>query len=631
MPLRAQSRLDREAEAYLGDHVVQGVVVVPGAALLDVVIAAAGAVARGAGPSSVVEGVEFRRALVLPDEPGSMEFRLDVSGDEGYFEIRSRRAGGSDAWTEHTRGRINVVDGHRPPPSLDLTAIRSRLANEVPVSLLYQKVAEVGLQLGPSFRGVTRFWPDGAGREALSLISVPPAVAADVSRFLFHPAVLDSAVQTAGYGCLCTLHPGGIAVEHRLLLPVRVGRAELYERLGTNSLWCYSICEWKTDEEAQCSLQVWDESGRPLAFLEHLVLRHVPGSEGPGASPLYQEEWQARPAPGPEHRHRFRGTWVVLASRADCPVSWAALTAIRADGARAAVCHPGPRFRSFPEDVYELRPDQAADYLALLRQLGRGERVEGVLHLWALSGQFGPQGIRDGVVNGPSALTYLVQALDSESRWGAARPRVWLVTRGAESVGSGDQDRRTVAPSFLAGFTRVVRSERADLSVCVIDLDRAPTEGEARAVVREMRQGLTDIEIAFRGEARYVRTVQPLTAPAGRARRQADVARDWFAATLPTPGVLDSITWQERPERAPGPDEVEIAVRAVGLNFKDVALALGLLRGEAFATGHTGAELGMECSGVVTRVGPNVTSVRVGDEVLGIGPRALTRIAHRRS
>ena len=61
----------------------------------------------------------------------------------------------------------------------------------------------------------------------------------------------------------------------------------------------------------------------------------------------------------------------------------------------------------------------------------------------------------------------------------------------------------------------------------------------------------------------------------------------------------------------PGPGEVEIAVQATGVNFKDVLSVLGLYPGDP-------GPLGGECAGRVTAVGDGVTHVRPGDEVLAV-------------
>lgn len=75
-----------------------------------------------------------------------------------------------------------------------------------------------------------------------------------------------------------------------------------------------------------------------------------------------------------------------------------------------------------------------------------------------------------------------------------------------------------------------------------------------------------------------------------------------------TPGFLDSIRFvdDERFFQELSDDEVEIEVKAVGLNFKDVMMGLGQILSEA---------LGGEASGVVSRVGESVRGLSVGDRV----------------
>ena len=54
-------------------------------------------------------------------------------------------------------------------------------------------------------------------------------------------------------------------------------------------------------------------------------------------------------------------------------------------------------------------------------------------------------------------------------------------------------------------------------------------------------------------------------------------------------------------------EDVEVEVKASGLNFVDVMVSMGQIQEPA---------LGAECSGVVTRVGPGVTKFKQGDEVM---------------
>ena len=85
-----------------------------------------------------------------------------------------------------------------------------------------------------------------------------------------------------------------------------------------------------------------------------------------------------------------------------------------------------------------------------------------------------------------------------------------------------------------------------------------------------------------------------------------------FACALRARGTLDGLEISRQPRPSPGPDQIEVAVHASGLNFRDVLNVLGQYPGEP--------PLGAECSGVVKRVGKDVERFSPGDRVLVVAP-----------
>ena len=79
--------------------------------------------------------------------------------------------------------------------------------------------------------------------------------------------------------------------------------------------------------------------------------------------------------------------------------------------------------------------------------------------------------------------------------------------------------------------------------------------------------------------------------------------------TIAFPGLLDTLRFTDDPvDRILGVDEIEVSVRAVGVNFKNVMVALGQLPDNS---------LGQECAGVVTQIGKGISSkkIKIGDRV----------------
>ena len=97
-----------------------------------------------------------------------------------------------------------------------------------------------------------------------------------------------------------------------------------------------------------------------------------------------------------------------------------------------------------------------------------------------------------------------------------------------------------------------------------------------------------------------------------------------LALRVGTTGLLDTLDFVQDTQggQRMAPDEVEVKVKAVGVNFKDILTALGRL---------PEGELGLECAGIVTRACPGVKVVP-GDRVCvtGLGTyRTYVRIAAR--
>jgi NADPH:quinone reductase-like Zn-dependent oxidoreductase/thioesterase domain-containing protein/NADP-dependent 3-hydroxy acid dehydrogenase YdfG/acyl carrier protein len=92
-----------------------------------------------------------------------------------------------------------------------------------------------------------------------------------------------------------------------------------------------------------------------------------------------------------------------------------------------------------------------------------------------------------------------------------------------------------------------------------------------------------------------------------------------FQLRITKAGALDALRLVPVDREPPAAGQVEIALRATGLNFSDVLKALGLYPGIKDAI----VPLGIEAAGTVTAVGEGVSRFRVGDDVLGVVPYAF--------
>src|SRR6476660_1216699 len=86
------------------------------------------------------------------------------------------------------------------------------------------------------------------------------------------------------------------------------------------------------------------------------------------------------------------------------------------------------------------------------------------------------------------------------------------------------------------------------------------------------------------------------------------------AVTVSEPGGPEVLGWGEVPDPVCGPGEVIVDVEASAVNRAD------LLQRQGFYPPPPGASeiIGLECSGTIAAVGPDVTDWSVGDEVCAL-------------
>ncbi|MFJ8438863.1 type I polyketide synthase [Kitasatospora griseola] len=216
-----------------------------------------------------------------------------------------------------------------------------------------------------------------------------------------------------------------------------------------------------------------------------------------------------------------------------------------------------------------------------------------------------------GALPGESAAA----ALEALQRW-VADPRfagsvLAVVTRGAQAV-VGREPVSGVAQAAVTGLLRVALAEHPG-RVLLVDLDADPASVAALPAALSCGEP----EVAVRAGRLYARR---LAEPAPADLNDPPQEGSW-RLDVTKKGTLDNLALLPHPEAdAPlGAGEVRIAVRAAGLNFRDIAVGLGLVASEK--------TMGSEGAGVVTEVGSAVTGLTVGQRVFGVFERSLGPVA----
>ena len=186
-------RLSLASHPWLADHKVHGVVLVPGAAMVELALHAGD---RAGCPR--VDQLVLQAPLIVGEHGGvAVQVVVGAQDESGERQVRiySRIDDGADrAWTRHAEGLLSPTPdatskeefNHWPPEG----------AEPIDVSEAYPKLAALGYEYGPAFRGLRSVWRRGA--EVFVEAVVPEQAKLDASRFGLHPVLLDAILHGIG-------------------------------------------------------------------------------------------------------------------------------------------------------------------------------------------------------------------------------------------------------------------------------------------------------------------------------------------------------------------------------------------------------------------------------------------------
>jgi acyl transferase domain-containing protein/NADPH:quinone reductase-like Zn-dependent oxidoreductase/acyl carrier protein len=568
-----ETLLDGDGLPFLSDHRIFGAIVVPATEYVEMALAASAQI-FGSVPCSI-DDVAIQAVLIVPAGKSQMVQLIvsNVTADSAAFQIVSR-ADNVDQWTLHTSG---VIHTGAVQSSGSLAEARARCQDEVSADDFYQHLRLCGVEFGPRFQSVRRLWRNTSQGEVVAHVIAADDLMPELDSYRHHPALLDAALQAINATFLLDDHQNAT-----LYLPIGIDTVRIDSALGTE-VWSHATIRSDVPSEVVSGdVDLFNAAGQPIAAIRGLRLKQASRATlqthpANFADWLYQIEWRLASL-NSQSDALAGGAWLLLTNENVIASELARLLQTR-----GAEC------------VLTQFDDERAREILLQRADWHGIVVAA------------------GADCGRNVLQ-IVQALAQMKQ----PPRLWLVTHGAQSARSGETP--NLNQTSLWGVVATLALEHPELHCTCIDLDPGMAlEGQVPAVLAEIAAGDNEERVAYREHDRFVAR---LTHHAPRGGHHALPSA--VQLTISERGLLDNLVLQPMTRRAPAQGEVEIRVRATGLNFRDVLNTLGLYPGEA-------GPLGSECAGEIVAVGEGVANWHVGDEVMALALGSFSTYAITRA
>ncbi|WP_424097234.1 SDR family NAD(P)-dependent oxidoreductase [Moorena producens] len=616
---------------FLADHRIYEKVVVPGASHISLLLAAASLTFPKT--ECQLEDIIFPQALAIPEQGvRTVQVTLTPQDSSYSFQVISfddsfKNGREISSWGVHGTGKISPAPVEKSRLSLEnFEIIKSRCSQKLESTEVYQYLWERKIQLGQSFRWIDQVWL-GNG-EVLCEMKVPSTVL-DATKYQLHPALLDSCFQS-----VVALNLSLSDDNTETFVPFSIEKFSFYNPPENGVLWCYTrrSKDKQSSEKFKADLQLVDHKGELVA--------QVTGFEARKANPqtllmtlgsdlsnwFYEINWQAIPLPSktPSNQNQT-GNWLVFALAGE--LIEGIRKSLEQKGNNFIWVSPGSEYQQLDAQHYQINPTVAEQFQKLLEDNGD---LKGIVHLWGVNETNESLGILElekAQELGCATVLHLVQAL-IQARL-THLPPIWLVTQGTQSV---LDETEVVQPQqgALWGLGRVISLEYPELACFRVDLDpKYPVVETLPSLVDELLSDHNENQIAIRQGVRYVARLVPQQQQKLRSLQQLPIPEGQpLELKLSEYGLIDNLNWQPMQRRPPQAHEVEIQVKAVGLNFRDVLNALGLLKDYyAQHLGITNVEqltLGLECVGMITSVGESVCQWQVGDQVMAVVPNGFS-------
>jgi acyl transferase domain-containing protein/acyl carrier protein len=498
---------------YLSDHRVQGAVVVPATAYLEMAFAAAREVA-GEGALSITDSVNEQPLVLFEGSSCLVQFTLEAASEDRWSFLVHSRAPDDENWTLHARGTVAKLE-HAPIPFEHPEVTRQRCPDEVKGTDFYRLLGEKGNVWGPSFQGVETLWR-GEG-EAVSAVRVPGGVETDLAGYLFHPALADA----CGHVLVGTA-PLQASDDPRGGALVGGGIDEVRLFAPPQGLTFTAVARVRQDEgiapnELVGDVMIYDSNGLPVSETLGARLWYLTEDEsfhhGPNPELLYQVDWEeAAPGTAPTDA---TGHWLILADKGGLAETLA--SAMSRAGVICTLAHTGGKLREKGDRRFEVSPEASEQIRGLLDTAAANDgALTGVVHLWSIDSPpcdaLSPHDLAQEQRLGGESTLLLVQQLAALP---GSKPRLWIATKGTQAVDGTGVDNVVQAP--LWGLTRGIAAEYGELWGGIIDLDpRGSPADQTDMMVKALLSADEDDRSALRDGRRFVPRLRPMEVASGR-------------------------------------------------------------------------------------------------------------------
>ncbi len=594
---------------FLKDHVVQDTIVFPGAGYIAAAIALQQnelSEQNGFG----LENIKFHQMLAL-NETEVQNLYISLNASSNNFDIQSKVEAEDTSWAQRATGKCIAGSFTNDASFMDLKALGERMGDTMSKDAIYEKLDNAKLQYGPYFRGI-----DGIvynERELIATIKGCEAIKDSDQEYFIHPALLDSCFQTL------VVFDGKEDVS---VVPVSIGKIQCYSSPGAE-FSCYTRLKSTSFNSITADITICDSDGKVAMKIEGIKCQEITSnsviSEEFPDNCLYHASWAEETVPmSVDIKDNRDTTYIVVTDNYE-----ASLPLTQQLQGDTIVLQPGTDLRELGESHFEVNLD---DVTTIARLVKAEERSKIELIYFSNTAKEEQDAITaEDCLEHINPLFNLIRYFSDASQ---RKLTLNLITQGGHVVNEEDKIQE-LETGIILGLGRLMSNEFPNWKIRLIDFEG---NRSTCATVEEWRLALSKIDTSTRSFEELAIREGKLYKKVMRKRpkdeeeklvKTVDFKESPLELIAPEFAELENLHFAETERLEPEEGEIEILIQNAGVYQKDYLKVTRKISTEAFEGTYSEDKIGIDCAGIVTKVGENVTKFAVGDSVIALSKGAF--------
>jgi microcystin synthetase protein McyD len=253
--IQYRASISQNNPEFLTEHQVFGKPIFPGAAFIEMALAAA------QSQAVILENIEFQKALLLQEQEDTLQLIIE----QNFFQIYQQSNNNWDVLVTGGIDSLNILDANRQ----NLEQIVANCPEQMEINSFYERYQKSGVNYGSSFQIINKL--QRGKNSAFAKIKLTQIQCLEAEKYKFHPVMLDACFQAIA----AILFQQESSVTY---VPVRIAKFQFFKSPGASVISAARLTK-NSNNYIISNIDIYSEQGELLVAITGFELKSVQSQE----------------------------------------------------------------------------------------------------------------------------------------------------------------------------------------------------------------------------------------------------------------------------------------------------------------------------------------------------------------